>query len=84
MAYQPYLTLKEIWDKKDKSQMFLMSVSALSPAIIYIFARIIWDLMKYHRLLLVTGNVFTLAVIVQTVVLAYLGYWFLQVLKKEE
>lgn len=84
MVYQPYLTIKEVWEKRDKSQMFLMAISALTPAIVYIIARIIWDLFKFHRLLLVTGRVFAVVVIIQAMVLAYLGYWVIQVLKKEK
>lgn len=84
LSYQPYLTLKEIRNKRDKSQMFLVAVTALTPAIVYIIARIIWDLVKYHRLLLVTGRVFVVAGVIQTIVLLYLGYWTLQVLRKEK
>jgi hypothetical protein len=84
MAYEPYLTLKNIYIKRDKSQMFLMGITAISPAIIYVIARIIWDLFKYHRLLLLTGRVFMVAVVIQTAVLIYLGYWILQVLRKEK
>ena len=81
LTYQPYLTLKEIWEKRDKSQMFLMAVTALSPAIVYVIARIIWDLVKYHRLLMMTGRVFMAAVAIQTLVLLYLGYWMFKVIK---
>jgi hypothetical protein len=84
LMYQPYLTLKEIYKKRDKSQIFLLAVTALTPAIIYSVARIIWDLMKYQRLLFVTGKVFLAMVGIQILVLGYLGYWTLQVLIKEE
>jgi len=84
LYYQPYLTLKEIWDKKDKSQMILLAGAAITPAIFYIIARIIWDLVKYHRLLLVTGNVFVVAAVIQMAVLVYLGYWMLEVMKKSK
>lgn len=84
LTYQPYLTLKEIYQKRDKSQIFLLGVTALTPAIIYCVVRIIWDLFKYHRLLLVTGKVFGIAVGMQILILAYLGYWTLQVIKKEK
>jgi hypothetical protein len=83
LTYQPYLTLKELWDKRDKSQILLMTMTALTPAIVYVVARIAWDLVKYHRLLLVTGKVFVVAAVIQAAVLAYLGYWMLKVLKEE-
>ena len=84
MRYQPYLTLKELWEKRDKSQMLLMAVTALTPAMVYIIARIIWDLIEYHRLLLVTGRIFIAAVAVQAAVLLYLGYWILEVWRREK
>ena len=82
LYYQPYLTLKEIIEKRDKSQIFLITVAALTPVIIYLLARLTWDLIKYHRVLMLTGNVFVVMAIIQTVVLAYLGYWTLKVLNK--
>ena len=84
MAYQPYLTIKDLWNKRDKSQILLMTISALAPAIIYTIGRIVWDILNYHRLLFVTGNVFVLAVIIQTAVLMYMGYWVLKVLRDEK
>ena len=84
MSYQPYLTLKDIYKKRDKSQIFLVALTAISPAVIYVAARIIWDLAKYHRLLLVTGKVFIAAAVIQAAVLIYLGYWTWQVLRREK
>jgi len=84
LSYQPYLTLKDIYEKRDKSQMVLMAITALTPAIVYILARIIWDLVKYQRLLLVTGRVFVAAGVIQTIVLLYLGYWILMVIKNDK
>jgi hypothetical protein len=80
----PYLTVKEIKDKRDKSQIFLVGLSALSPAIFYVLLRIIWDLVFYQRLLFMTGRVFLVAAMIQIAVLAYLGYWIFMVYKKEE
>jgi hypothetical protein len=84
MAYQPYLTIKELWVKRDKSQIFLMAVSMMTPAIIYVVARVIWDVVKFHRVLLVTGKVFTVAVVIQMAVLIYIGYWIFQVWRREK
>lgn len=75
LYYQPYLTIKEIVDKKDKSQIFLITVAALTPTLTYVLLRIGWDLIKYHRMLIVTGNVFLVMALIQTIVIAYLGYW---------
>jgi len=82
--YNPFLTIKEIKDKRDKSQIFLLGLTALTPAFIYILGRIIWDFVKYQRLLMMTGRVFWVAGGIQTVVLIYLGYWTLQVIKKDK
>ena len=82
LYYQPYLTIKEIIDKRDKSQIFLVAVAAITPTIAYILARIVWDLAKYHQILPMTGRVFLLAAGIQAAVLVYLGYWTLEVLKK--
>ena len=80
---EPYLTLKEIKDKGDKSQFFLVTLSALTPVFVYIAARIIYDLIKYQRIVWLTGRVFGAAMLIQTIILAYLGYWTIQVLWKD-
>ncbi|MCX6726777.1 MAG: hypothetical protein NTY75_03080 [Candidatus Shapirobacteria bacterium] len=79
----PYLTIKSIAESKDKSQIFLISLTALAPAIVYVLARIVTDLIIYGRILWMTGNVFLIAGGIQALVLAYLGYWALQVRLKK-
>lgn len=76
---EPYLTIKALKESRDKSQIFLISLTALAPLFIYIIARIIYDLIRYHSLLVVTGGVFKLAVLVQGLILVYLGYWTIKV-----
>ena len=83
LYYQPYLTIKELVEKKDKSQIFLIIVAALTPVLFYILARIVYDLIKYGRLVALTGNVFLVMGVIQTIVLAYLGYWTLKVLREK-
>lgn len=83
LYYQPYLTIKDIIEKRDKSQTFLIGLAAIMPTIVYILARVIWDLLKYHQVLPMTGNVFLAAAGIQVAVLIYLGYWTLEVLRKE-
>ena len=83
LTYQPYLTLKNIYETRDKSQLVLLGITALTPAIIYCLARVVWDLIKYQRLLMATGRVFLVAGVIQVLVLAYLGYWTMQVLRRE-
>lgn len=78
---EPYLTVKEIKESKDKSQIFLIGVSALAPVGIYIILRIVWDLLNYGQILWMTGKVFLAMGLVQSIILAYLGYWVIKVLK---
>lgn len=81
LYYQPYLTIKNIIDKQDKSQAFLIGVTAMMPSIVYVLLRIIFDLLWYQRIVLVTGRVFVVAVGIQVVVLMYLGFWTWKVIK---
>lgn len=76
---EPYLTIKALKESRDKSQIFLISLTALAPLFVYIIARIIYDLIQYHSLLVVTGGVFKLAVLIQGLILIYLGYWTVKV-----
>jgi hypothetical protein len=76
------LTIKEILAEEDKSQIFLIALATATPTIIYVVLRVIYDLLMYGRLVIVTGNVFTLALIVQATVIVYLGYWVLMVIRK--
>ena len=80
---EPYLTLKEIKDKQDKSQFVLIIASALSPIWVYIAARIGWDLWKYQRVVWLTGNVFTAVMGIQILILGYLLFWTFRVLREE-
>lgn len=83
LYYQPYLTIKKIKDKGDKSQTFLLALTAISPFIVYIILRIIYDLLKYGRMVMVTGRVFGAMAVIQILMLAYLSYWTLKVLIKD-
>lgn len=80
---EPYLTLRELREKRDKSQIFLISLTALSPLLVYLFLRIIYDLIKHGSLLLITGPIFKIIVGLEILILAYLGYWSLMVLKEK-
>jgi len=82
LYYRPYLTLKKIRDDEDKSQILLICLTALTPLFIYVILRIVYDLLKYGRIFLVTGNVFIAAIGIQAILLGYLTYWTLMVLKK--
>lgn len=76
---EPYLTIKDLKESKDKSQIFLISVSAFCPLLVYVALRIVYDLIKYQSLVIVTGPIFQLTVIFQLLILFYLAYWTLKV-----
>lgn len=84
LYYQPYLTIKELVEKQDKSQMLLVALAAMTPAITYVLARIVYDLIKFGRLVALTGNVFLIMGMIQMLVLAYLGYWALMVIRNSK
>jgi len=81
LYYSPYLTIKKLKDSRDKSQILLILLAGLTPVILYIVGRIIWDLFRYGELMAVTGNVFVIMGLIQLVVILYLGYWTLKVFK---
>ncbi len=76
------MTIRNLKETQDKSQIFLISLTAFTPLFFYIFLRVIYDLVKYHSLVLVTGDVFKVAVYAQLLVLFYLGYWTVKVFKE--
>jgi hypothetical protein len=80
---EPYLTIKDLKESRDKSQIFLISLTALTPLFVYIVARIVYDLIRYHSLLIVTGEGFKLAILIQGLILIYLGYWTVKVFQKK-
>ena len=75
LTYQPFLTLKTIRNKRDKSQFLLVSAMSVLPAILYIVARIGWDCYKYDRVLASVGGVFLVTVLIEGVIFSYLLYW---------
>jgi hypothetical protein len=84
LYYSPYLTLKKIIKDWDKSQIFLILLASITPVLIYILARIIWDLIMYHQVLWLTSNVFVVMGAIQVAILVYLGYWTIRVLGNRE
>lgn len=83
LAYSPFLTIKEIIDKKDKSQIILMISVIMSPAIVYTFARVVWDKFWYGGLLRSIGPVFNLFFVIESIFLLYVAYWSFQVWRRK-
>ena len=84
LYYSPYLTIKKIRDDGDKSQTLLICLTALTPVIFYVILRIIYDLGKYGRIIILTGDVFLAALVIQVILLGYLLYWTLMVMGREK
>ena len=81
---QPFLTLKTLIIKdRDKSQIFLLGLITITPAIFYISARFIWDNYKYGFVLNSVGIVFLIISIIEIIILGYLGFWIWKVLKEK-
>lgn len=76
---EPYLTIKGLKESRDKSQILLISLTAFTPLAVYVGLRIVYDLIRYQSLIIITGEVFKLAIFVQGLVLFYLGYWTIKV-----
>lgn len=80
LIYEPFITLKRIKEKKDKSQIFILLVIALSPILFYILARLVSDWLIYQKILPSVGIVFFVTIFTQVIVLLYLFYWTITVL----
>jgi len=75
LSYQPFLTLKTIRDKRDKSQFLLVSMVSVLPVTLYVIARISWDCYKYDRVLASVGRVFLITALIEGLIFSYLLYW---------
>jgi hypothetical protein len=80
---EPYLTLNGLKESRDKSQIFLISLTALTPLFWYMIARVIYDLIRHGSLIMITGKGFQIALLVQGLILLYLGYWTIKVLRSK-
>ena len=82
LTYQPFLTLRTIRARHDKSQFLMIGMTALSPFLAYLMARLILDIHWYGEWRLSVGAIFEVTILVEILLLGYLGYWTGQVLKK--
>ena len=84
LVYSPFVTIREVIEKRDKSQIFLITVAVISPAAGYTAARLIWDSYWYGRLLRSIGPVFNAVFVLEAAILLYMAYWSYQVYKKRK
>lgn len=82
LTYQPFLTIRTIRAKKDRSQLFLIGMVAISPLVSYGMARLVLDLVMYGRWLKSVGTVFGVTMLIEILILGYLGYWAGMVIRK--
>jgi hypothetical protein len=82
LVTEPFLTLKLLIRDRDKSQIFLISLIFLMPVIAYFLARIGWDYYRYGLIINGVGMFFLISVVVEIILLMYLGFWVLKVIKK--
>jgi hypothetical protein len=80
---EPFLALKKLIIKdKDKSQIFLVGLMAIMPAIFYISARIVWDNYNYGYIPASVGKIFLIIFIIEIIILGYLGFWIWKIFRK--
>lgn len=82
LVNQPFLTMKDLAKSKDKSQIFLITVTAVAPIIFYTVARLFWDFYRFKHILPAVGGFFKAVILIEAGVLLYLGYWMFQALRK--
>lgn len=82
LIYQPEITIRELVDDFDKSQMFLLIMTALTPLFIYLILRVIWDLIAYGNIAAVFGMGLNFVLFLEALIFIYLGYFVVKVLKK--
>ena len=80
---EPFLTLKRLIKERDKSQFFLIGLVFLMPIISYFLARIVWDYYRYGLIVKDVGVFFSVSLIVEIILLMYLGFWILRVMKRK-
>lgn len=81
LSYQPFLTLRTVIESRDRIQQAALFFTAISPAIIYVTARVIWDNYKYGRILNSVGQVFLTVFIIEILIFSYLLYWLIKVVR---
>ena len=78
---EPFLTMKKL--KSDRSQKYLVIITAIMPIFVYITARIVWDYYRYGGMLKAVGVVFYCILFLEILIFLYLGYWLIRVILKK-
>jgi hypothetical protein len=72
-----------LFKERDKSQIFLIGVFFLMPLLAYFMARIIWDYYRYKLIINDVGTLFVISLIIEIILLVYLGYWIWKAVKSK-
>jgi hypothetical protein len=72
---KPEISFRQIWSKRDKSEIFLLLVLATMPSWGYGVLRLVWDKYNYGQILPTAGLVFDVVVTLQILILVFIGYW---------
>jgi hypothetical protein len=81
LAYQPYLTLKNLKENRDKSQIFLLLLTALLPLILYVITRVAWDYYRFGKIIWALGPVFVGITGLEFLIWSFLSYWVFRVMR---
>lgn len=79
----PFLTLKDLWQTKDKSQIFLISLTFISPIVVYVLARIVWDYYRYKLIVNDVGMFFKIVIFLELAIFLYMSYWITKLCKRK-
>lgn len=80
---EPFFSLKKLIIKdKDKSQMFLVGLMAIMPAIFYVSARVVWDYYRYGYIPTSVGKIFLIISVIEIFIFGYLGFWIWKIFRK--
>ena len=82
LVREPFLTIRRIKVKRDKSQVVILGLIFVSPILVYGMARIVTDWWWYRKFLMSVGPVFGVTFLIQMAVFSYVIYWIYQVISK--
>ena len=81
LVREPYLTIKNLFEEKDKSQGALLLGTAVLPAVGYVGLRFLWDYFWYGAMLPGFGSIFWGVVLIESIIWGYILYWIYRVKK---
>ena len=74
LVLEPEVALKSLIIKKDKSEIFLLTLVLSLPSWGYMASRIVWDKWQYGLMMPRTGVVFQICATLQALVVIFVGW----------